>query len=166
MRNTGRRQILCLFMLIMMGIQAGWVRMARSADCSLSNVHCVDDTPGSSQEYSTIQAAVNAAQPGDTVLVFDGSYQGCTISRSGTAGNPISLRANGTNAVINRDSSAGDGIYLNDVSNVMIEGFTIQDVSGRCISAHDASPTDPMTNITIQNITCLRSGLDGFTFPR
>jgi hypothetical protein len=161
MEHFRTRQLLRLFFFIM-AIQIGGFKVAIGADCSLSNVLCVDDTPGSSQEYSTIQSAVNAAQPGDTVLVFDGNYQGCRISRSGIAANPITLKANGSNAVINRDSSSGDGVYLSDVSNVKIDGFIIQDVNGRCISAHNASPTDPMTNIIIQNITCRRSGLDGF----
>ena len=56
----------------------------------------------------------------------------------------------------------GDGIFLSNVKNVVIDGFTIQDVSGRCVSARNATPTSPMSNITIQNITCRRSGLDGF----
>ena len=45
---------------------------------------------------------------------------------------------------------------------MVIDGFKIQDVSGRCIAAQKATPADPMKNITIKNITCRRSGLDGF----
>ncbi len=134
------------------------VRVAESQDCSPSNIRCV----GSGQEYVTIQSAVNAAAAGDTVLVMDGSYAGFSLSKSGTSSSPIIIKANGDGAVIDTDGSTGDGIFLSNVKNVVIDGFTIQDVSGRCVSARNATPTSPMTNVTVQNVTCRRSGRDGF----
>jgi hypothetical protein len=129
-----------------------------SLDCALLNVRCV----GIGQEYTTIQDAVNTTAAGNTVLVMDGNYSGFLISRSGTSSSPIILKADGNNVVIDNGAKDSDGIYIKDASNIVIDGFKIQDVNGRCVSAHDASPTDPMINITIQNITCRRSGRDGF----
>jgi hypothetical protein len=117
---------------------------------------------GAGQEYETIQDAVDVAEAGDTILVADGNYAGFLVSTSGTISKPITFKGKGNNVVINRDAWTGDGISLWDVSNVVIDGFRIQDVSGRCIAARKASPADPMRNITIQNIDCRRSGLDGF----
>src|SRR3989344_111837 len=54
-----------------------------SADCTSSAVRCVDDTAGSTQEYLTIQAAVNAAIAGDTVLVYPGTYRESVKAKSG-----------------------------------------------------------------------------------
>jgi len=39
-------------------------------------VLCVSAVGGPNQEFTSIQAAVDAALPGDTVLVFDGRYPG------------------------------------------------------------------------------------------
>jgi hypothetical protein len=44
-------------------------------DCSLLDILCVDDTPGSTQEYSTISAALDAASAGDTVAIYNGIYR-------------------------------------------------------------------------------------------
>lgn len=83
---------------------------ARAFSCSDSNVRCVDS--GGSQKYSGIQAAVDAAVPGDTVLVFDGNYAGFIVSHSGTTSAPIVIRANGSQANITSASSTGSGVSL------------------------------------------------------
>jgi hypothetical protein len=144
--------VLCMI-LVFLGVE-----FAEAEDCALGNVRCV----GSGQEYSNIQAAVNAAVAGDMVLVMEGNYAGFSISRSGTGSNPITIKANGNNAIINSDGPSGHGVFLSDVSNVVIDGFKIQDVNGRCIAARNASATSPMTNVIIQNNACRRSGQEGF----
>ena len=45
---------------------------AQASECSPTEVRCVDDTAGSEQEYSTIQACLDAAQAVD-VQVWDGA---------------------------------------------------------------------------------------------
>src|SRR5579859_4546640 len=42
---------------------------------------------------ATLAAAAGSAQPGDCIVVANGSYAGLGISRSGTAANPITIAA-------------------------------------------------------------------------
>ena len=144
--------------------------------CSEASIRCV----GAGQEYSTIQAAVNAAVAGDTVLVFDGDYAGFEINKSGQQLSPITIKAAASNAVINSPISGmsskcnGDaGICLKGngdlqgVHDIVIEGFKIRDLY-RCISSHDGSPETnsssewPHRRITIRGIRCTNAGHEGF----
>ncbi len=62
-------------------------------NCSSPEILCVDDTAGAYQEYSTIQAAVNAVLPGQTVLVKDGVYrEEVNIGVSGTSQDRITIK--------------------------------------------------------------------------
>jgi hypothetical protein len=129
-------------------------------DCAASNTHCV----GSGREFSSLQSAANAALPGDTVLVFSGTYSGFRVDRSGTASAPITFKSSGSagSVVISSASSTGDGIYLNNVSYVVVDGFSVENVSGACIAARGAQPTSPMRTLTIRNNTCTKAqGLAG-----
>jgi parallel beta-helix repeat protein len=74
---------------------------------------------------------------------------------------PITYKANGA-AVINSAESSGNGIYLSRVSWIVIDGFTIQNVSKRCIAAHDASATSPVTGLIIRSNTCTGASGGGF----
>jgi len=130
--------------------------------CTAASVRCVDDSASGNQEYGTIQGAVNAAQPGDTVLVFDGTYQGFQVHNSGTSAAPITIMAAGSSAIISSPTSTSDGIYLSDVDYVTIQGFRIQNMPQRCISARDAQPTAPMHGIIVRGNTCLNAGREGF----
>ena len=121
--------------------------------CSSPTVHCVDVVAGPNQEFSTIQAAVNVAVAGDTVLVFDGNYVGFVVSRSGTASAPITVKANGTGAVVDRPSNAGEGIRVNNSSYVVIEGFTVTGISGYGLAARGATPTTPMHGVVFRDNT-------------
>lgn len=118
----------------------------------------VDDDAGPTQGYSAIQAAVNAARPGDTVLVHDGSYRGFTVYTSGTASSPIVVKAKGSAAVITRPNGNGEGITLNDAHYVTIEGFTITDMPRAGIASHKASAAWPMRGVIIRNNTVRNSG--------
>lgn len=126
--------------------------------CAASNVLCVDDTPGVTQEYSSIQAAVNAARPGDTVLVYDGTYQGFRVSSSGTSSSRITIMAQGSSALISQANSSGEGITISNASYVTIDGFSISGMSGYGLATHDASPTNPMHGLIIRNNIVRNSG--------
>ncbi len=126
--------------------------------CGGATVLCVDDTAGATQEYSTIQSAVNVARPGDTVLVYDGTYTGFTIAASGTSSNPIVIKAQGSSALINQANSNGEGITISNASYITIEGFTVTGMSGYGLATHNATPTSPMHGLTIRNNTVQNSG--------
>jgi len=136
--------------------------------CSSANIRCVDDTLGPQQEYSTIQAASDATVPGDTVLVFDGNYNGFKVNISGTSSNRITYRSvNIQGAIISNlgpiaGANTGDGIRIQNSSNITIDGFKIINVVARGIAARGALATSPMTGITIRNVDCRSSVDEGF----
>ena len=135
--------------------------LAWSSECAPANVRCVAVAPGPTQEYATIQAAADAALPGDTVLVYDGNYAGFQISTSGTAAAPIHFKAAGRNAVIITDGPTGDGIRLQNVNFISVEGFYIESSSQRCIAAMGATPVAPMQGLSVRSNTCHASAGEG-----
>jgi parallel beta-helix repeat protein len=88
-------------------------------------------------DFNDIQSAVDAADPGSSVLVCPGSYSdtadadphGVTIA--GVAKNGLQLIANGQGAVLVDGDLAGDtataghGILLQGVTGVLVQGFTV-----------------------------------------
>ncbi len=126
-------------------------------DCTSNTVHCVDDSAGPNQEYSIIQNAVNISQPGDTVVVFDGNYQGFRVSASGTNSQKITIVANDDNAnIVSSEPFGNNAIRIEDARNITIEGFNI-DRAGfsagssynyACIAARGASVSSPMRNLS------------------
>jgi parallel beta-helix repeat protein len=77
------------------------------------------------QDYATIQAAVNAASSGDTIIVApspSGTYSGnITISKS------LFLMGTSTKLVIINASNIGPGLIINSTSKVSVSQLTIQD---------------------------------------
>jgi len=126
-----------------------------TVDCSTITTHCVDDTAGVNQEFSTIQSAVDVAKAGDTVLVFDGIYtSGFRVSTNGTITKRLVIKANASSAVITgSEALSNESIYINNTHYITIEGFTILRAgqTGIGIGAHRASPTNPMLGLIIRN---------------
>lgn len=132
--------------------------------CGMAHVRCV----GAGQEYATIQAAANDAQPGETVLVFDGTYAGFFAVNSGTVEKPIVFRAAGSNVIVNsRNGNTPDNINIefSDESQgyIVVDGFTVLNSARAGIRSANAA------NIIIENNTIGSSAmwgiLTGFT-PR
>jgi len=93
----------------------------------LSTVLTVDDNrmQDPHAQFTTISAAVAAAQPGDTIRVFAGTYQeSVTVNKSLT----FVADHHGGNVVVN-PGTAGSGFNV-QADNVRIFGFTIEDATG------------------------------------
>lgn len=87
-------------------------------DCALPNVRCVDDTPGSTQEYATIGECAAVAVAGDTCLVHAGSYdERVEPAASGEPGNPIVFQAAG--------AAVARGFTLAERSHIRVVGFEL-----------------------------------------
>jgi parallel beta-helix repeat protein len=73
-------------------------------------------------DYSTIQAAINAASDGDTIFVRNGTYyENLIVNKS------VSLVGeNKTSTIIDGSKTGGDTVTVTDVDNASISGFTIQ----------------------------------------
>ncbi|MFZ1687455.1 MAG: right-handed parallel beta-helix repeat-containing protein [Flavobacteriales bacterium] len=83
------------------------------------------------QAWATPQRGANVAVAGDSVLVHAGSYQGfAAMDNSGTATNPIVFM--GMGGVVNITSPCSynnlDGINVEGVNWIVIEGFTVNDM--------------------------------------
>jgi parallel beta-helix repeat protein len=76
-------------------------------------------------QFTTIQAAVTAASPGNTILVCPGTYQeSVTITTS-----DLRIRARGPRRAVVLDGMAQTllaGFYIQNASGILIEGFRIQ----------------------------------------
>ena len=96
---------------------------------------CTDSGTGTvDAPYCTIQAAADAANPGDIVNVAVGTYSATTITRSGTASAPIIFTGNGIRTAFGISRAAIASFDVNGASFVKIQSFNI--TSG---SAADAS---------------------------
>src|SRR5438105_3135643 len=100
----------------------------------LSATLTVDDTPGTGAQYSTIQAAVNAASPGDTIKVAAGVYnETVTVDKSL---NIIGAQANHNGATRSVPAvqesvvTGAAGSFFLNTDNIFINGFTVQGATG------------------------------------
>jgi hypothetical protein len=96
--------------------------------------------------WATLGHAAGVVDPGDTVHVLDGSYQGFYLDRSGLPGAPITFVAEGPGALITADNgTTPDGINLEGASHVVIDGFVVNDRTRTGVRAVLAS------DVTIRN---------------
>ena len=123
-----------------------------------------NSNPGSlSQPWLTIQHAVNTISPGDTIIVQPGTYAGCRITRSGSAGAVFTLRAATPGTVlINTLSPANRHQSLIEVENFdatvrywVIDGFELSGAQRYGVDLRDTQ------FITVQNCSAHNSGLTG-----
>lgn len=124
--------------------------------------------PNGSADYTTIQAGIDDANDGDTVIVADGTYTGTGNRDIDFLGKAITVKsANGPeNCIINCQgswSSPHRGFYFHsgEDPNSVLDGFTISHGSsqenGGAIYCYESSPT--ITNCTIrENHTHLKGG--------
>ncbi|MFZ1081801.1 MAG: right-handed parallel beta-helix repeat-containing protein, partial [Candidatus Kryptoniota bacterium] len=100
--------------------QAGWTTLSQDIDQLLSNLQSIGTTVGVPSQFTTIQAAVNASQPGSTILVDSGTYNEVVNIASKDS---LTLLASGNTTI--------QGVHIAKSSVVDVEGFDI-----------DASSTD------------------------
>ncbi len=97
-------------------------------------------------DYATIQAAIDAANTGDVVLVADGTYTGSGNKNLNFNGKAVHVRsAGGPSACVIDCQNSGWGFYINsgEGSSSIVEGFTITKGSntGGGIYCVDSSPS-------------------------
>jgi len=81
---------------------------------------------GQGQAYTTIQSAIDAAKTGDTILVNEGTY----MENPRIKMNGISLIGKNTEKTIIDGRKASSGVRVDEMNNVVINGFTIRNSSG------------------------------------
>lgn len=83
----------------------------------------------SSQPWATLQHAADTVQPGDSILVRDGTYTGFQIETSGSDAQPIVFKAASPNSIINAVNPVrgNDNINVEGADYVVIEGFRVRD---------------------------------------
>ncbi|GAH43220.1 unnamed protein product, partial [marine sediment metagenome] len=117
--------------------------------------------PVPSPNYPTIQAAIDAADNYDIVLVADGNYTGDGNKNLDFGGKPITVRSeNGPNNCTIDCENSGRGFYFQneETENSLVDGFTITN-GGVRIYCEEGSPTINNCNISGNNgcgIFCYR----------
>lgn len=134
---------------------------------------------GNGKQYSTISQALNIVQPGDTVVVYAGTYNGGIYKENlkGTADKWIVLMAAPDEEVIINGGS--NAMQLSSFAYLLIDGFTIQGQTGNGLNLDDgAALTSPSHHLILQNCTFLglnatgnndqlkMSGIDTFTVTK
>ncbi len=113
-------------------------------------------------DYTTIQAAVDAASGGDVILVAPGTYTGTGDEVVDTDGKAITIKASGTPGETIIDGEGARGVVLcgsGEGADTIIEGFTITGgfaSAGGGISCSSSSPT--ITGCTISDNTASYGG--------
>jgi len=81
---------------------------------------------GQGQTYPTIQSAIDAAKNGDTILVHAGIYSENPRIKT----NKISIIGEDKERTIIEGGQKSSGLRIDEVNNVVISGFTIQNSGG------------------------------------
>src|SRR5712664_3363414 len=73
------------------------------------------------QDYLTIQMAINAASPGDTIIVNSATYQENLV-----IGKSLNLTGVSASSTIINGTNSGPGITIANTTSVIVSGFTIR----------------------------------------
>jgi hypothetical protein len=119
------------------------------------------------QDYPTIQAAIDAAVPGDTVLVADGVHSGPGNRNLNTLGKAITVRSAGGPGQCTIDATGAEyqGVFMfnhNETSDTVIDGFTITggyQFNGGGVHIQNGSPVIKNCIITGNGCDCWGGGL-------
>ncbi len=117
----------------------------------------------------TIQEAVAQAQAGSAILVCPGTYRkSVKVIGSGKEGLQLIALGREDDVVLAGDHTQAQGIYLEDVQNVLIRGFTIRDFGNKPTTAsqYGNGCSILLANShysTIENNRVTLSDMDGIT---
>ncbi|MBL8695068.1 MAG: hypothetical protein JNJ88_13320 [Planctomycetes bacterium] len=115
---------------------------------SAQQVHVVDDQPGPGVNFTSLQAAHDAAAPGDILLVKSGTYQGLTVSKGITVTADKGALVNVSAAffgigVVVSNIPSGQSVVLReihikneDLSLFSSQAFTILNCNGSVLLDH------------------------------
>ncbi len=79
--------------------------------------------------WATLQYAADRVRPGDTVHVRDGNYEGFDLRRGGTRDASVCFKAEGKRVrIVRRNRETPDGINVEGVGDVVIEGFIVNEM--------------------------------------
>ena len=98
--------------------------------------------------FRTIQRAANTAEPGDTVIVRPGVYEGFRTRRGGTNGCPITFQARGNVLILDSKNIPPDHILVRGTDWIVIDGFTLRQAKRSGIGVIESS------DVVIKNNVC------------
>jgi hypothetical protein len=101
-----------------------------------SPVRVVTKASVSYSHYNTIQAAVDAAKPGDWILIDSGTYNEAVAVKTAQ----LHIRGMDRNkVVVDGQHTAGNGIEVQQVDNVSIENLTVHDFDRATLDGEDGN---------------------------
>lgn len=153
-----KRFIFPVFLLAMMMAGLLFTAGAWAATYYVSPSGSDNNSGSSNSPFQTIQHAANIVQPGDTVIVENGTYTGTvTVSASGTSSAWITFEAaNKWGAVLDGQSNSTSigWIFNSGVHNIRVQGFKLTGFSlgGFWMAVNAGTSNIYMQNDEIQDI--------------
>ena len=111
--------------------------------------------------WQTLQHAADEVSPGDRVEVLPGGYTGFHLTTSGLANSPIEFVAQPGVIINQRNAVTPDGINLEGVSHVVIDGFGVTGMDRAGVRSVGADENDFAEHVTIRNVTSSNNGYWG-----
>jgi parallel beta-helix repeat protein len=114
-----------------------------------------DASSGSaSAPWRTLQKAADTVSAGATVVVHSGTYQGFTMTRSGTASQPITFMGAPLESAPVIDGTLGarvDVVRFAGVHDIVFRGFTVQNAQGAAYSGSGIRTDTNASSIVIED---------------
>jgi len=105
-----------------------------------------------------LSKALTLVAAGDTILLADGTYAGTDVTKTGTAQAPITIKAQGSNAVISARANVRGNLYLNNCSYVIVDGIK---TSGGTGSLAAGIAVRFSNHVTVKNSTSYNNNMWG-----